>query len=118
MLAATGRWRAEARVFPDNRGRAANAAVTVRAEVVSGNGVVVSGAEAVTNASGQAHFTGLTLGVVSGRVGTLTLRFSAPGLDPATATIGLRCAVIPIQIAKTVSRALTGRGLGRRPGQA
>ena len=91
----------------DASGRAAPATVTVTAEVVSGNGAVVAGGSATTDASGRATFSNLTLGGMNGVVGALTLQFSAPGLAPVTAPVELRCAVVPLAVGQTVNAALT-----------
>jgi hypothetical protein len=91
----------------DDQGRPSRAAVTVTAEVVSGNATIAAGATAATNANGLAVFTGLTLGALGGEVGPVSLRFSAPGLNAAVTTVTLRCAIVPIQIGQNVNRSLS-----------
>jgi hypothetical protein len=44
---------------------------------------------------------------VTGKVGPLTIQFSAPGLTPVTIAVELRCAVLPVVIGQTASHALT-----------
>lgn len=57
------------------------AGVTVTATVTSGNGLATGGTSAVTDASGNATFSGLA---ITGLVGPYILTFSAPGLTSVT----------------------------------
>jgi hypothetical protein len=88
-------------------GQSVPTTTTITAEVVDGNGVVAAGGSVATDASGRATFSQLTLGALEGVIGSLTLRFSAPGLEPATAALDLRCAVLPLTIGQSVDRDLT-----------
>ena len=92
----------------DASGEAVPTTATVTAEVVRGNGAVMAGGSARTDASGRATFSELTLGGVWGQVGTVTLRFTSPGLEPVERDVELRCApVLPLTIGQTVNRTLT-----------
>lgn len=91
----------------DASGTAVATTATITAEVVSDSGVVMAGGSATTDASGRVVFSGLTLGAFSGRAGALTLRFAGPGLEPVTAGLQLRCAVLPLAIGPTVNSAIT-----------
>jgi Bacterial Ig-like domain (group 1)/Carboxypeptidase regulatory-like domain len=68
-------------VADQNGNPAAQAGVTVTATISSGPSGSLQNSTAVTDASGRAAFTGLTL---TGGVGGYTLSFSAPGLTGVT----------------------------------
>jgi hypothetical protein len=91
----------------DAAGNATQSSAVVTASVTQGNAAVAAGATATPNAQGVATFNGLTLGAVAGRVGSLTLQFSAPGLNPVSGAVDLRCAVLPMQVGQSINRALT-----------
>ena len=76
--------------------------LVITASVSAGDGVVVAGATAITNAEGVAQFQNLALGASAGEAGDVTLRFSAPGLNEVTAAIQLSCAVKPMTLAVEV----------------
>lgn len=90
----------------DANGAVGSGSTTITASVIAGPGEIEAGGTAITNADGVATFSGLALGGVTGQVGQLTLQFSAPGLEPATTTIGLHCAVLPLSIPQSVTRSL------------
>ena len=91
----------------DANGHAAGSSTTITVSVVGSTGNVAAGGTATTNSTGLATFSGLTLGAINGAVGSVTLQFSAPGLQPLTKTIDLHCALLPLTTAQTVSRAVT-----------
>jgi hypothetical protein len=91
----------------DASGHTAGSSTTVTVDVIGSTGVVAAGGTATTNSTGLASFSGLTLGAINGAVGSVTLQFSAPNLEPVTKTIDLHCAVLPLTTAQTVSRAVT-----------
>jgi hypothetical protein len=91
----------------DANGRAAGSSATVTVSVIGSTGVVAAGETATTNSTGLATFSGLTLGAINGAIGSVTLQFSAPGLEQVTKTIDLHCAVLPLTTAQTVTRAVT-----------
>jgi len=91
----------------DANGQAAGSSTTITAGVIGSTGVVAAGGTATTNSTGQATFADLTIGAINGAVGSVTLQFSAPGLEPLTKTIDLRCALLPLTTAQIVSRAVT-----------
>lgn len=91
----------------DAYGNPTQAALVVSAVVTQGPGNVAAGGTAATDAQGIARFTGLTLGAVGGRVGPLTLQFSAPGVNPATSNLELRCHLLPLTLGQPVTRSLT-----------
>ena len=66
-------------------GTAVSAAVTV------GNGIVLSGGAASTNADGTAAFAGLTLGALNGAAGEIRLEFRASGGASASVDMQLWC---------------------------
>jgi hypothetical protein len=67
-------------------------AASVTASVTNGNAAITGGSTANPNAIGAATFTGLTLGASTGEPGAATLQFAAPGLNPVSASVILRCA--------------------------
>lgn len=91
----------------DASGNPSPTVATVTAEVVGGSGGVMVGGSATSDAGGRAAFSDLTLGGVGGAVGPLTLQFSVQGLEPVTAQLELRCAVLPLAIGDMVHRSLT-----------
>ena len=91
----------------DANGRAAGGATTITATVIAGSGEIEAGGTATTDATGRASFSGLTIGTVNGAGGPVTLQFAAPVLDPITATIDLRCALLPLSVGQTIGRSLT-----------
>lgn len=91
----------------DANGHAAGSSTTITVGVVGSTGTVAAGGTATTNSTGVASFSGLTLGAINGAVGSVTLQFSAPNLEPITKTIDLHCAILPLTTTQTVSRAVT-----------
>jgi hypothetical protein len=91
----------------DANGQAVGASTTVTVTVLAGLGEIVTGGTAQTNAAGLATFSGLTIATITGQVGPITLQFAAPGLDPVTASIDLRCGLSTLLIPQTVSRTLS-----------
>ena len=91
----------------DASGHAVGSSATVTVGVIGAPGRVAAGGTATANSTGLATFSELTLGAVNGAVGSVTLQFAAPGLEPLTKTIDLHCAVLPLTTAQTVSRAVT-----------
>ena len=79
-------------------GAVAREGVIVTASVSDGDGVVLAGATATTNAAGVAQFQSLTLGASVGEGGNITLLFSAQELKEVTAGIQLSCAVKPMEL--------------------
>jgi hypothetical protein len=75
----------------DAEGNSTAFAGAVVASVVNGNATIAAGASASTNANGAAAFSGLTLGGLNGNVGVATLQFTAPGVNPVTASVRLSC---------------------------
>lgn len=91
----------------DANGQPVGSSAVVTATVIGTTGVVAASGTATTTSTGRASFSGLTLGAINGAVGQVTLQFAAPGLTPITATVELRCAVLPLSIGQTVNGSLT-----------
>ena len=91
----------------DANGNAAGSSTTITVSVLGSTGVVAAGGTATTNSTGLATFADLTIGAINGAVGSVTLQFSAPGLEPLSKTIDLHCAILPLTTAQTVTRAVT-----------
>ena len=91
----------------DANGQAAGSSTTITVGVIGSTGVVAAGGTATTNSTGLATFADLTIGAINGAVGSVTLQFSAPGLEPLSKAIDLHCALLPLTTAQTISRAVT-----------
>lgn len=91
----------------DANGQAAGSSATITVSVIGATGAVAAGGTATANATGLATFSGLTLGAINGAVGSVTLQFAAPGLEPVTKTIDLHCALLRLTTAQTVTGAVT-----------
>jgi hypothetical protein len=91
----------------DVNGHAVGGSRTITASVVAGAGEVAQGATATTNEKGVAAFSNLTLGAAPGSSASLTLLFSAEGLQSTTSVVLLLCARIPLTIPETINRSLT-----------
>jgi hypothetical protein len=88
----------------DAEGRATTAAlpVTVTAEGVGHVAAPVT----VTSVGGRATFGELTLATAAGQPGSVTLRFTSPGLVAATASLTLECQTTNVDAEPITTRAL------------
>jgi hypothetical protein len=90
----------------DDAGVGIATATPVTASVVSGNGAIVAGTSAVTGADGRATFSTLTLGAVDGKIGAVSLRFTAANISSAEQSVTLTCGSLPLTFGTAVSGSL------------
>src|SRR5690606_7411801 len=93
----------------------AEGGVTVTASIASGSGATLGGATAVTNSSGRATFSGLTL---TGTPGQFTIAFNAPGVSEAvsgTVTLGAGAATRLAMVTEPSATAVSGEALAQQP---
>jgi hypothetical protein len=94
----------------------AAAGVVVTANITTGDGKVVDGATATTDANGIAAFQRLTLGATNGVAGAVTLSFDSPGLKPVTSQVTLACSLQTVGVDATVADSLSAGDCTRNAG--
>jgi hypothetical protein len=82
-------------------------AATVTAAVDSGPGTILNGATASTDGNGRVSFSGFSLGGLSGTIGLVRVRLTAPGVDPAEFRVRLTCFAQPFALGTTVVSAVS-----------